>query len=88
MIIIIISMYFVCFRIQEPFALFDQLYDKPWMRLGPYLVGMAAGYLLFKTKCRIRIPCVSLNSISLALLHNYLMKERKETNNPTYISVH
>lgn len=35
-------------RVEEPFALFDQLYDKPWSRVGPYIIGMATGYLLFK----------------------------------------
>lgn len=30
-------------RVQEPFALFDELYDKPWMRIGPYLIGMIIG---------------------------------------------
>ncbi|XP_046402917.1 nose resistant to fluoxetine protein 6-like [Ischnura elegans] len=32
--------------IEDPFSLFDELYDKPWTRLGPYMVGMAVGYLL------------------------------------------
>lgn len=43
-------------RIEEPFALFDQLYDKPWMRLGPYLMGMAAGWLLYRTDFRLPLP--------------------------------
>lgn len=42
-------------RVEEPFALFDQLYDKPWLRIGPYLVGMIAGYLMFKKECKIRM---------------------------------
>ncbi|KAK9881174.1 hypothetical protein WA026_014522 [Henosepilachna vigintioctopunctata] len=42
-------------RVEEPFALFDQLYDKPWMRIGPYLVGMVIGYYLFKVDCKIKI---------------------------------
>lgn len=42
-------------RIEEPFALFDQLYDKPWMRVGPYLVGMITGWLLFKLDCKMKI---------------------------------
>ncbi|KAG8225584.1 hypothetical protein J437_LFUL002103 [Ladona fulva] len=32
--------------IEEPFSFFDEIYDKPWTRLGPYIVGMAAGWLL------------------------------------------
>lgn len=42
-------------RVEEPFALFDQLYDKPWLRIGPYLVGMIAGYFLFKKNCNVRM---------------------------------
>ncbi|XP_058451821.1 O-acyltransferase like protein isoform X2 [Malaya genurostris] len=40
----------------DPFALFDKIYDKPWTRLGPYLVGMCVGWTLFKTNCKICIP--------------------------------
>ncbi|XP_050456322.1 nose resistant to fluoxetine protein 6-like [Cataglyphis hispanica] len=43
-------------RIQEPFALFDELYDKPWLRVGPYFVGTITGYILFKTKCQLKLP--------------------------------
>ncbi|KAL7289343.1 hypothetical protein TKK_0016711 [Trichogramma kaykai] len=43
-------------RIQEPFALFDELYDKPWLRAGPYFIGTMTGYLLFKTNCNIKMP--------------------------------
>ncbi|XP_063245161.1 O-acyltransferase like protein [Bacillus rossius redtenbacheri] len=39
----------------DPLALFDIIYDKPWTRLGPYLIGMATGWLLFKTNCTIRM---------------------------------
>ncbi|XP_046973932.1 nose resistant to fluoxetine protein 6-like [Vanessa cardui] len=43
-------------RIQEPFEMFDPLYDKPWSRIGPYLVGMMVGWYLHRTKCQVRIP--------------------------------
>ncbi|CAK1548341.1 unnamed protein product [Leptosia nina] len=43
-------------RIQEPFEMFDPLYDKPWSRVGPYLVGMMVGWYLHKTKCQVKIP--------------------------------
>lgn len=38
-------------RIQEPFEMFDPLYDKPWSRIGPYLVGKEnkMDYSLFYT---------------------------------------
>jgi len=39
----------------DPLALFDKIYDKPWTRLGPYLVGMATGWLLFTINCRLRL---------------------------------
>lgn len=42
-------------RVEEPFRLFDQLYDKPWMRIGPYLIGMLLGYYFFATDLKIKI---------------------------------
>lgn len=36
----------------DPLALFDKIYDKPWTRLGPYMVGMCVGWFLFETKKR------------------------------------
>lgn len=40
----------------DPLALFDKIYDKPWTRLGPYLIGMAVGWILFRSNCKIRLP--------------------------------
>ena len=31
---------------------------KPWTRIGPYVVGSLAGYILYKTECKMRIPRV------------------------------
>lgn len=46
-------------RVETPFALFDQLYDKPWLRIGPYLIGMVMGYGLFICDCKVPIQnCV------------------------------
>ncbi|XP_072392694.1 nose resistant to fluoxetine protein 6 isoform X1 [Diabrotica undecimpunctata] len=39
----------------DPLALFDKIYDKPWTRLGPYLIGMCTGWLLFKKNCKIQM---------------------------------
>ncbi|PNF32655.1 hypothetical protein B7P43_G15059 [Cryptotermes secundus] len=56
-------------RIQEPFAQFDTLYDKPWTRVGPYLIGMATGWLLHRTNCAFKIPTtVVISGWTLALL--------------------
>lgn len=58
----------------DPLALFDKIYDKPWTRLGPYLIGMAVGWVLFRTNCKIRLskPTViiawSLASLNLFVL--------------------
>lgn len=73
------------FRIQEPFALFDELYDKPWLRAGPYFVGIITGYILFKTNCKLKLPlvsnCLSTHTISLRLYSLfesiYLKKKRR-----------
>ncbi|EEB16762.1 conserved hypothetical protein [Pediculus humanus corporis] len=45
-------------KVQEPFALFDELYDKPWTRIGPYIIGMCAGWLLAEKKCQIKMPWI------------------------------
>ncbi|XP_052737109.1 nose resistant to fluoxetine protein 6-like [Bicyclus anynana] len=43
---------------EDPFTQFDKIYDKPWTRLGPYLVGMATGWILFKTNLKIKMGMV------------------------------
>ncbi|XP_055606762.1 nose resistant to fluoxetine protein 6 isoform X2 [Uranotaenia lowii] len=55
----------------DPFALFDKIYDKPWTRLGPYLIGMSLGWILFKTNCKIHMPKIVVASgwtISLGMI--------------------
>ncbi|XP_074030482.1 nose resistant to fluoxetine protein 6 [Leptinotarsa decemlineata] len=39
----------------DPLALFDKIYDKPWTRLSPYLIGMCTGWFLFKKNCRVHM---------------------------------
>ncbi|KAL1505652.1 hypothetical protein ABEB36_005168 [Hypothenemus hampei] len=58
-------------RIQDPFAMFDELYDKPWLRIGPYLIGMVTGYAMYKLNGRIILtaPVVIIGwTLSLACL--------------------
>lgn len=50
----------------DPLALFDKIYDKPWTRLGPYLIGMCVGWVLFKTNCKLRLRPVAYVSGWLA----------------------
>ncbi|CAO1398931.1 unnamed protein product [Diamesa hyperborea] len=45
-------------KVAEPFESFDVLYDKPWQRIGPYIMGMIAGYILYRVKTPPKIPVV------------------------------
>ncbi|XP_050100835.1 O-acyltransferase like protein [Anopheles aquasalis] len=49
----LLSMYFslhyrYTHKVADPFESFDILYDKPWQRIGPYIVGMITGYILYR----------------------------------------
>ena len=33
-------------KVAEPFESFDILYDKPWQRIGPYIMGMSIKNIL------------------------------------------
>lgn len=44
----------------DPLALFDKIYDKPWTRLGPYLIGMCTGWFLFKKDCILNMNKLTL----------------------------
>lgn len=55
-------------------ALFDKIYDKPWTRLGPYLIGMAVGWILFRTNCKIRLPRLTVATAwTLAMLNLFVL---------------
>ncbi|XP_055380628.1 uncharacterized protein LOC129611475 [Condylostylus longicornis] len=43
-------------KVAEPFESFDFLYDKPWQRIGPYIIGMITGYITFKYKTPPKVP--------------------------------
>ncbi|KAJ9587034.1 hypothetical protein L9F63_019376, partial [Diploptera punctata] len=47
-------------NVDDPLALFDKIYDKPWTRLGPYLIGMLVGWILYKTECKIHMNKVTV----------------------------
>ncbi|KDR09103.1 Nose resistant to fluoxetine protein 6 [Zootermopsis nevadensis] len=46
--------------VDDPLAVFDKIYDKPWTRLGPYLIGMIVGWILYKTDCKIKMSKVAV----------------------------
>lgn len=43
-------------RIQEPFEMFDPLYDKPWSRIGPYLIGKDYLHIISESNMGPNIP--------------------------------
>uniref|UniRef100_A0A6B2E986 Putative conserved secreted protein n=1 Tax=Phlebotomus kandelakii TaxID=1109342 RepID=A0A6B2E986_9DIPT len=53
-------------KLADPFESFDFLYDKPWQRIGPYIIGMITGYIVFRLPTPPRISC--LTNITLWLL--------------------
>ncbi|XP_023708555.1 nose resistant to fluoxetine protein 6 [Cryptotermes secundus] len=60
--------------IEEPLGLFDEIYDKPWTRLGPYVVGMCAGWVLCKTNCTIKMhKAVAITGWTLSIGMTFIL---------------
>lgn len=38
---------------------YEDIYVKPWVRFGSYAIGIALGYLMYRTKCQVKMPLVS-----------------------------
>ena len=38
---------------------FGSIYQRPYFRMGPYLVGMVTGYILYKTDFKFKMNKVS-----------------------------
>lgn len=63
--------FFHCFRDQE--AYFVDYYIKPYCRMGPYIIGVVTGYILYKTNCRFRMNRVrELPALSIIYFQNLL----------------
>ncbi|KAK3584300.1 hypothetical protein CHS0354_013252 [Potamilus streckersoni] len=59
-------------RTDDPMAVSGPIYQRPYARMGVYLVGTLTGYLLYKTQCHLRLNQVIVTtgwivSISSAL---------------------
>lgn len=67
---------FNIYSVDDPLALFDKIYDKPWTRFGPYMVGMSVGWILFKTDCSIKFSKVRTSKQSYFYQYCYYL-ERK-----------
>ncbi|KAL3870700.1 hypothetical protein ACJMK2_038744 [Sinanodonta woodiana] len=67
---------------------FDKVYIKPYCRMGPYVVGLITGYVLYRTKRQINMPKV-LNllgwivaaSINIAVLYGLYNPDNKHVLN-------
>lgn len=33
-----------------------EIYDRPWARIGPYVIGIFSGYLLYLKDCKVQMP--------------------------------
>ncbi|XP_060562019.1 O-acyltransferase like protein-like [Ruditapes philippinarum] len=40
---------------KDTLAGMDKLYFKPWNRIGPYVIGFALGYILYRTECKVKM---------------------------------
>ena len=49
----------------------SKIYDRPYARMGPYLVGMYTGYLLYKTGCKWKVNKVSNSTIKKSRANIY-----------------
>lgn len=57
-VVIKVSLYdCACFSLtyEDQIAEFNGVYDQPWIRIAPFLLGMCLGYILFKTNETIRL---------------------------------
>ncbi|KAL3870698.1 hypothetical protein ACJMK2_038742 [Sinanodonta woodiana] len=67
---------------------FDKVYIKPYCRMGPYVVGLITGYVLYRTKRQVNMPKV-LNllgwivaaSINIAVLYGLYNPDNKHVLN-------
>lgn len=58
-------------KVADPFESFDILYDKPWQRMGPYIVGMITGYIIVRKRTAPKVSLllnVSLWCLSFGIL--------------------
>lgn len=64
-----------------------EIYTKVYTRFGSYIVGLGLGYILYKTRSKVKMPVVSIYtyiisfniylcfSISIYFLTQYLIKK-------------
>lgn len=60
---------------------FQDIYGKPWCRIGVYVIGMMAGYILYATNKRLKIRLVGLRIVLYVLLR--VMGLHRNVHNPS-----
>ena len=53
----------------------EHVYMKPWCRIGPYAVGVFAGYILYKTNCKLHMPKVNKPYLQVQFFHRKLTSQ-------------
>ncbi|XP_037936146.1 uncharacterized protein LOC119670101 [Teleopsis dalmanni] len=81
-------------KVANPFESFDFLYDKPWQRVGTYIIGMIAGYIVFKVKTPPKISARTnlilwMSSLGLLalIIFGVWQGELNEINTAFYVSI-
>ena len=44
---------------------FADIYASPWCRIGPYVIGIFVGYILYRTECKAKLHWVSILFLQL-----------------------
>uniref|UniRef100_A0A1B0D0Z7 Acyltransferase 3 domain-containing protein n=1 Tax=Phlebotomus papatasi TaxID=29031 RepID=A0A1B0D0Z7_PHLPP len=78
----------------DPLALFDMIYDKPWTRIGPYMIGMCVGWILFRTNCQLRMSRLTVvlgwmmsSAVGLYLIYGLYGQELNKLGGAAYSSL-
>ena len=45
----------------------EGIYFQPWTRFGPYAIGIGLGYVMYKTKCTVKLPKVCRGPLYLRI---------------------
>ncbi|XP_059622224.1 nose resistant to fluoxetine protein 6 [Phlebotomus argentipes] len=78
----------------DPLALFDMIYDKPWTRIGPYMIGMSVGWILFRSNCQLRMSRLTValgwmmsSAVGLYLIYGLYGQELNQLGGAAYSSL-
>lgn len=47
--------------VNESLAFFNGLYEKPWARLSPYILGICIGFILHKIDGKIEVSIITMS---------------------------